>query len=255
MILYFHDISANPLDELDQLCGRIEVAQFWVLLKKLESSDKSWIGFDDYLTSRSDKKFCLTFDDAPKGLDLILDKLERQVALMISSGPYLSQYKVLPHQWVEGVYRLKKIPVTDFRETKKTLKKKARAQGVQVYLDWTHSQVNVSELAHFMKEDDRFCYLSEERLRELSSTHALCHHGHLHLPLGKAECSEVLNDQGHILPWVRANSYALPYGDLKGQLPDSLIHYDFIFGTEGPYQDGPKILTRKNGLNLLKELF
>lgn len=266
MILYFHDILNQPLDEFDHLVGRISAETFSAFLKRLHQSKKrEWIDFDDYLKKMrartlSSKAVCLSFDDAALGIAengvSLLNSYGKQVALMVPSAPYVGPtFKMLPHQWVEGVFRFKKLPVTDFKRIKKELKKAARAQGLQAYLDWLkQQQITIDELFSFMAEMKRFQFIPLNLLSEIGAVHKLCRHGHLHLPLGPNKDGPILADQLGPFAGTHSDYYALPYGDLIGELPLELKNIHWVFGTEGPYED-KSVIQRVGASNLGEEFF
>lgn len=264
MILYFHDILGQPLDEFDQISHRISVEDFSAFLSQLHLSKKrEWLDFDEYLrrlraNTLSPEAICLSFDDAALGVEQnglrLIEAYSKQVALMVPSSPYIEEdASPLPHQWVEGVFRFKQWPVSEFKKVKKELKKRARLQGILAYDDWLRKQgVERDELFSYMKNMERFQFISTASLNKIKTKHVLCRHGHYHLPLGMNKDGPVLLDQLRSLPCLRTDYYALPFGDLIGELPLELKNLNWVFGTEGPYQ-GSSVVPRVKAYQLGEE--
>ena len=250
MILYLHDILDTP-DPLDLLTGRISTHDFDKLITLLQAPEWNWLGFEEYCSRLKKERLeasdvCLSFDDASVTLAThALEKLTslgKDCAFMIPSAPYMgSHIHFLPHQYVEGVFRLEKRDISQYRPLKKLLKKKARVEGVQAYWDWLASiKIKLHELEDFMSAFERFSFMLLKTLHSASNFHSLIYHGHFHLPLGDQSVAEVFEDQflGRHFMGHELSCYALPYGDLVGHLREELKQqYEWIFGTEGPYVD------------------
>lgn len=248
MILYLHDILPNP-DEIDLKCSRLSTENFVRVLNILRR-DYEWIGWKEYEALRlsdslKSSHICLSFDDASVTLEPWLVRLKEErkdCALMVATSPYLESMRVLPHQLIEALHRNQGLDLEKLRPIKKSLKKSARLRGHEVYLDFindyfSHDEERVNQFLKQSLQDIRFQFLSEGKLRELGSFHSLIHHGHFHTPLGSGQCENVVDDQVKGSELFATNSYALPFGDLEGQLPIALSHFSAIYGTEGPYED------------------
>ncbi len=258
MILYLHDILPKP-DMVDLQCSRMSLATFDQLLSILQS-DFEWIGFKEYERLRLAKRLskshiALSFDDASLSLLGPLERLRelgRDCALMVATAPYLEHdLGLLPHQLVEAYYRDLSLDFADLKKTKKELKKRARREGARVYLEFARAHEDWEGLLLRTKADLRFQFLPESRLREFGEYHTLIHHGHFHSPLGNAQSGEVVNDQLLNDHYFQTTSYALPFGDLEGALPEQLLKYSSVYGTEGPYEDS-RVILRQSAQSFLE---